>query len=913
MEKSNLTRIIIEYLNKKGLPDISQLLEKESKIIIESEIFRKIKNLIINKNFDEAIAEIEANYNQKEIRLTIPFIRINQIFNCILDEFSGQNSKENSSQQKTLNLIRSIISKSNESEKYKMHKTLSNLSCLLFIKKLETMLEKMEQICPIAYTKDSLFEYLSNILCHYNKSLLGKIQSKNLFSIISKVYTKQISECLYHNVDDTQIRYSFFRDHSCPGTKVPYKAILTIDEHNEEVLNIILSDDNQYFAVVLKSHAVMIYKICYEVRKKKEFLSCKRTKKNRNEKSLNFKKNSAGENESDLMDIDCYKDRSNINNINNGNKKRKASNAVNSNRSSVSSNNMELKSDNFLSEAYSNEKAKRIFSGENNKYSKENLDSDEEFTGTNKNNFNIEAFREREQNPNTIASLNNLNFGEVKRYSRKQNKSKKEDKGFDKLFSNSRHDAQSNRSSCGSESPCSDIFKSMINQESLDSSNRKNSKEANKIFSEGNLDKNSTVNYNFSNNRKNSNSNNINYSYGKNLNTIFERIEDINDYGNGNFILRHSLTDEFNTRKISLNNNPYKNSKEDDKIYNNLKIYQVSKILGHKDLITSISFSSDASKILTASKDKTIKIHEVKSGQNILNISEIGNMITSAQFHNNETQILCTSLDSKIQIYSIQGIKQDSIPSLNINEMLISEKHNLIILSAPILRAILIYDIETKTEKNKILINDTIINISLSRLDKGENLLINSSNLTPVISLWNLGSNELVRKYFGHRQERLTTKCCFGGFKEKFILCGSDNKEVFIWNRNKSLPVKVIKVHSAPVNAAVWPTNEKSDFLFSVSDDHTVKVIGNENVKNCEFIQGKFFDDNVVAGVEGKGNITGANANSNNMIIDEEKEGILLIFKVMILIIIFYLLILFTVFFLVKEIIINFNFCHFFN
>ncbi len=890
MEKSNLTRIIIEYLNKKGYSEISQLLEKESNITNESEIFRKIKKLIINKNFDEAIAEIEANYNQREIKLSVPFIRINQIFNCILEEFSVQNAKDNLSQQKSLSLIRNIISKSHEINKYKMHKTLSNLSCLLFIEKLEPLIEKMEQICPIAYTKDSLFEYLSNILCCFNKSLVGKIQSKNLFSIINKIYSRQISECLYHNVDDMQVRYSFFRDHSCLGTKIPYKAILTIDEHNEEVLNIVLSDDNQYFAVVLKSHAVMIYNVSYEVRKKKLFLSCNRNKKIRETKSLNIKKNGA-KNERDLIDIKDGNDSYIRNNICSCKRKKKSCNAVNSNRISVSSNNIELKSDKFLSGAYSNEKAKRKFTSECN-YSKENLDSDEEFIGTNKNHFNIEAFLEPKENPNTLVSLN-VNFGEVKRYSRKQNKAKKDEEDLDKFFSDSMLEGQSHRS-YGTQSPHSNIFKSIINQESLVNINRKNSKEDIKIFSEGNFDKNNTENYNFTNHRKISNSNYNNSSDRRNLNTIFEKIED--DHVNGDKILSHSMRDHTNISRINLNNNnyPIKKSKEDDKIYNNLKIYQVSKNLTHKDQITSISFSSDSSKILTASKDKTIKIQDVKSGKIILNISDIGYMITSAQFHNNETQILCTSLDSKIHIYSIAGIKQDSIQLLNINEMLISEKHNIIILSAPILRAILIYDIETKTEKNKILINDTIINISLSQLDKGGNLLINSSNLTPVISLWNLSSNHLVRKYFGHRQERLTTKCCFGGFKEKFILCGSDNKEVFIWNRNKSLPVKVIKVHSAPVNAAVWPTNQNSDFLFSVSDDHTVKVIGNEKVRNCEFIKGKFFYDKVAPEAEENANITCVNA-PNNMIIDEEK-GIIIIFEVIIIIILSYLLLIFTCF-----------------
>ncbi len=162
MEKNNLTRIIIEYLNKKGFTDISHKLEKESMIANESEIFRKIKNLIMTKNYDESIREIEANFNKKEIKLTIPFIRINQIFNSILEDFSEERDKNITYQHKTLNLIRSIITKS--SGKYRINRVISNLASLLFIEKRDILIEKMGNICPIALYKDSLFEYLSNMV-----------------------------------------------------------------------------------------------------------------------------------------------------------------------------------------------------------------------------------------------------------------------------------------------------------------------------------------------------------------------------------------------------------------------------------------------------------------------------------------------------------------------------------------------------------------------------------------------------------------------------------------------------------------------------------------------------------------------------------------------------------------------------
>lgn len=819
MEKSNVTRIIIEYLNKKGLEDVSHLLQKESKITNECESFSKIKNALINKSYDEAIKEIELKFEIKERKLAIPFIRINQIFNCILDNFSEITKKSELPNKEALTLIRQIIS--NSPQTWNLKNTLGNLACLLFIRDKEILVEKMRKMCPIAYSKEYLLEYLSNILCHFNKSIIGKNQSKNIMSIINKVYNKQIFECLFHNVDDSQVKYSFFKDHQCSSNKVPFKLLLSIDEHNEEICNVAITNDNEFLAIVLKSNIIVIYKIIYKTKLKKNLnFKCKKihsSEKGHNQiskefavKSKNYMKNHF---ERDIIDAKGIT-------INNS-----------------FHNNIELKSDKYLSEHQTTKQSYQINDPSGDKdHSLNSLVEENEIFKRNFNDSNVVSNSNNNNNKSTYNNNNPIcsmyNFKEVKRYSRKvkkdnnnnnnnkdKNKNSKEEYEENPFVFN-RNDA--NSISSMSQSPLSDVFKN-VNQDRdnlLNSNN--NSSQKNALF---------------------------NHTYPLINNTSASQFD---------MKIRKKLS--FEDEMLKHEHQEYLNKK-----YNNLQIYQVCKIGAHKDQITSLSFSNDSSKILTSSKDKTIKIHEIKTGKLILNISDSTSMITSAQYFNKETQIISTSLDSKINVYDLNGAKLDSISSLNISEMLVCEKFGQIILSAPILRAVLIYDIETKSEKTKILINDTIINIALSKLDNGENLLINSSNLTPVISLYSMKTQELIRKFFGHRQERLTTKCSFGGYKEKFIICGSDNKEIFIWNRNKSLPIKVIKIHSAPVNAIAWPNNYKSDFMFSVSDDHTLKVIGNENVKNCEYNQGKFYDDTLEAEQSKKKNL-------NSINIEEEKS-----------------------------------------
>jgi WD40 repeat protein len=134
--------------------------------------------------------------------------------------------------------------------------------------------------------------------------------------------------------------------------------------------------------------------------------------------------------------------------------------------------------------------------------------------------------------------------------------------------------------------------------------------------------------------------------------------------------------------------------------------------------------------------------------------------------------------------------------------------------------------------------NDAIISTALSKLDKGGYLLINSSKATPVLNLFNLSTKLIERKFFGHRQECFSIKCSFGGEDENFLVCGSEEAKIYVWNRYHSIPILSIKVHSAPVNTVIFPTNANlSNLIISCSDDHTIKIL------STDLINKAYFDD----------------------------------------------------------------------
>jgi WD40 repeat protein len=274
----------------------------------------------------------------------------------------------------------------------------------------------------------------------------------------------------------------------------------------------------------------------------------------------------------------------------------------------------------------------------------------------------------------------------------------------------------------------------------------------------------------------------------------------------------------------------------------------------HENIITSIQWSKTDKLILTASKDKLIKLFDPITKECKLVISGHDGMVSSVIFVLNETKIISAGLDYKICMWSLQGANEFSVhvPNVTITELLYSEIYNILIVISATTNSILFYDIESKTEVDKIPMNDIIISCAISKLDNGVYLLINSSKATPALSLLNLKTKIIERKFFGHRQERFTIKCNFGGESENFIVCGSEDARVLIWSRNHSIPIYAIKAHSSPVNAVIWSHSHLTDIILSCSEDHTIKILTNDNVDKINFEKEVTFVKSKSTGIETK-------------------------------------------------------------
>jgi WD40 repeat protein len=270
----------------------------------------------------------------------------------------------------------------------------------------------------------------------------------------------------------------------------------------------------------------------------------------------------------------------------------------------------------------------------------------------------------------------------------------------------------------------------------------------------------------------------------------------------------------------------------------------------HTALITSATWNSKDSLILTSSKDKTIKLIDPFKGVLKRNFTHVhDDMVSYAVFTHNDTKIASCAMDYRINLTNIASEKKEiskHVPGITISEVQYSQFYNILIVVSATNNTVVYYDLQLQNEKHKHEMNDVVVSCSISKKDKGKFLLINTSKANPVIEMVDLRTFEIVAKYFGHRQERFTIKCNFGGFNENFIVCGSENANVYVWSRTSSIPISVSKVHVASVNEVVWPYINGNNVIISCSDDHTIAVMVNKNIKKVYFNQGQQLENKTV-------------------------------------------------------------------
>jgi len=111
-------------------------------------------------------------------------------------------------------------------------------------------------------------------------------------------------------------------------------------------------------------------------------------------------------------------------------------------------------------------------------------------------------------------------------------------------------------------------------------------------------------------------------------------------------------------------------------------------------------------------------------------------------------------------------------------------------------------------------------------------VLINS--MAQEVHLWDIEKFHLVRKFVGQTQEKFMIRSCFGGPDQNFVLSGSEDSRIYVWNREHGTLIDTIEGHTASCNCVAW--NPVDAFMFaSAGDDHEIRIWANPSMSATGF------------------------------------------------------------------------------
>ena len=249
-------------------------------------------------------------------------------------------------------------------------------------------------------------------------------------------------------------------------------------------------------------------------------------------------------------------------------------------------------------------------------------------------------------------------------------------------------------------------------------------------------------------------------------------------------------------------------------------------LCGHTDALCAIAWSPDDTHLLTCACDQLIKMWDVNSGECVQTFSRHTESVTAIAWLPDGNYFISAGVDKTVLLWGVaSGAVLSSWTGSRVHNLAVNSHGTQLIAACE--RGIRVCPIETMSSETPTLtvteelwIEESEPITSLCLTKDGRHALVNTASQE--IHLWELPSRSLIHRYIGHKQGRFVIRAAFGGVDESFVVCGSEDSQVYIWHRHSATLLEVLPGHSGAVNAVCW--SPRHCMFASASDDHTVRV-----------------------------------------------------------------------------------------
>ncbi|KZT09725.1 WD40 repeat-like protein [Laetiporus sulphureus 93-53] len=270
----------------------------------------------------------------------------------------------------------------------------------------------------------------------------------------------------------------------------------------------------------------------------------------------------------------------------------------------------------------------------------------------------------------------------------------------------------------------------------------------------------------------------------------------------------------------------------------------------HPYPVGCVAWSPDDSILLTAA-EQHIKLWNTQTGVCIRSLSAHQDVVTALAWLPDGSGFFSGGLDRKIILWDPDGKQRDTWGQspIRVTDLTVAPDFTRLVAvgmygvptppsetglpppeggnSPPVPRLetrIVVYDLTTKQLEAFIPMNEELSSVRISDDSRYALISCASSAESPCIQLWDLYTEQVVRRYTGHKQLRHVIRSRFGGIDGTFIVSGSEDAQVYVWHRETETLLEVLSGHGpGSVNSVAWnPRNEK--MFASCSDDHTIRI-----------------------------------------------------------------------------------------
>ncbi|MBN3910993.1 MAG: protein kinase [Nostoc sp. NMS1] len=245
---------------------------------------------------------------------------------------------------------------------------------------------------------------------------------------------------------------------------------------------------------------------------------------------------------------------------------------------------------------------------------------------------------------------------------------------------------------------------------------------------------------------------------------------------------------------------------------------------GHSSDVNSVAFSPDGKTLSSASDDKTIKLWNLASGEEIHTLEGHSNWIWTVAFSPNSKILASGSADKTIKLWNVETGKlvrtlegnTDGVTSVAFSP----DGKTLASGTASKDMKIKLWNLETgKLIRTLEGHTDGVPSVAFS-LD-GKTLASGSWDKT--IKLWNLNTGKEIRTLKGNAESILSVAFAPDGVT---LASGSKDKTIKLWNLNTGKEIRTLKGHKDKVNSVAFlPSGTQNGLtLVSGSSDKTIKL-----------------------------------------------------------------------------------------